>query len=208
MTDPMVTIFVCFVYIIITEMWSSPKVFLINGDWKFLAKITKKSPKCARENPILYTWSYYYLSIIVIIISHKNMHKLHYRYAIDSDKFVIYDLRNHNYNKLIREALSGYRFILLFVTEESKQRLVRRFAELMMPFNRSVWIPAVILAWPARLHPCWFRSEASQALASLSLSNLAGWPVNLWLSTEIAVCLILFQIIQSSQFIFSSWNFA
>lgn len=59
-----------------------------------------------------------------------------YRYSTDNDKFVIYDLRSHNYDKLIREALSGYRLILLFVDEESKQKLVRRFAELMMPFNR------------------------------------------------------------------------
>lgn len=51
-------------------------------------------------------------------------------------KFTIYDLRSHNYDRLIKDAEPGHRLLVLFVDAENKQNYIKRFADLMMPFKR------------------------------------------------------------------------
>ncbi|XP_067947504.1 dnaJ homolog subfamily C member 16-like [Watersipora subatra] len=58
-------------------------------------------------------------------------------YAKSPGKFTVYDMRSHNYDKLITDSPPGYRLILLFVDEGNKKQYIKRFADLMMPFNRA-----------------------------------------------------------------------
>ena len=69
-----------------------------------------------------------------------------------SDKFVVYDLRHHNFDKLIRNSPKAYRFLLLLVDQERKPQYLRRFADLCTPFNGFVMVLTKALKHLKHLH--------------------------------------------------------